>query len=56
MNNQGYCPTGAKCRTCVFKMRDCDSLPFHKMKVVERCKVSLIKMVDCSEYIEKSAN
>jgi hypothetical protein len=45
-----FAPKGGMCANCVNSLRLCDHLPFDQMKVVGRCKVSLIKIVACTEY------
>ena len=53
MSELNFAPKGGMCVNCVYSRRICDHLPFHKMKVVDRCKVSLIKIVACTEYIKR---
>lgn len=49
----GYAPKGGMCVKCAHSKRKCDHLEFHNMKVIERCKVSLVKIVKCSEFERK---
>lgn len=53
MSNLNFAPKGGMCVNCVLSKRKCDHLPFHEMKVIGRCNVSLIKIVVCSEYLKK---
>ncbi len=50
-----FAPKGGMCANCVFKRMDCDYLPFHKMQVIEHCKISNYKIVKCDKY-QKSGN
>ena len=45
-----FAPKGGMCANCINAERKCDHLPFHKMKVISKCKVSAIKIVACNEY------
>ena len=53
MSIGNFAPKGSMCVKCVDSKANCDQLPFHKMKVVERCNVSLYKIVICTEYRQK---
>lgn len=50
-----FAPKGGMCAGCVFKRMQCDHLPFHKMQVIDHCKVSNYKIVKCDKY-QKSNN
>ena len=55
MNKDNFAPKGGMCVNCIHSRRHCDHLPFYKMKVIERCKVSLIKIVACTDYVKRVA-
>ena len=43
-----YQPRGSQCLNCVHKGRDCSSLPFNTMHIIEKwCDVMIVK---CSDY------
>jgi hypothetical protein len=50
VGNFAFAPKGGMCVKCVHRERRCGHLPFHKMKVIEHCKVSNFKIVKCDDY------
>ena len=53
MSRDNFAPKGGMCVNCIYSRRRCDHLPFYKMKVVDRCKVSLIRIVACNDYVKR---
>ena len=53
MSIGNFAPKGSMCIKCVSSRLRCDHLPFHKMKVIDRC--DLYKIVVCSEYKARDA-
>jgi len=45
-----FIPKGSMCRQCVWKSSNCSKLRFEKMRVIEVCKNTKLKVVKCDKY------